>query len=176
MGALEISKRKFFSTLFMGRHQKNSCSSHAGFTLIEIVLLMGIMVVILGIVFSSFASFRRTSLLNSGTEIAVSALYRARSETISSRGASSYGVHFAGDRVVLFKGTTYSAGGAGNSEIIFSQGVEISSIVLNGGGSDLVFDRITGATSQYGSVTVRSPWDLHTRVISILKTGIVSVQ
>lgn len=148
----------------------------AGISLIELILLMGIMLVIVTVILSSFIIFRRVSLLNSGTEIVVSALYRARSQTISSREASEYGVHVVQDRVVVFKGTTYISGNVGNSETLLPVGVEVSTTALNGGGADVVFNRLTGATNQYGSITLRAQGNSSTHTISLLQTGVISVQ
>ncbi len=157
-------------------HTRFPISRARGISIIELVLLFGVIFIILSAVFSGLSNFRRTSLLNSGGEIAVSILQRARSQTLSSSGASVYGVHAGSDRLTIFKGTTYNPSSPDNRETMLPSGVEVSAVALNGGGVDVIFDRLTGATSQYGTVTLRSQWDSQTRTISILTTGIITIQ
>lgn len=160
--------KKICTSLFYARR--------SGISLIETALLLGLILAVLAIVFSGLASFRRISLLNSSAESAVSLLHEARSRTLSSRNASQYGVHFAQDRIVLFKGTNFVAGSAENSETLLPSGIDISVIALNGGGADAVFNRLTGATDQYGSVTFRYAGYSRTLTVSILSTGVVTTQ
>src|SRR3989338_3035411 len=151
--------------------------AEAGFTLVEIIIAIGIMVLLASVIVSGFLNFRKESLLNSSAELVVSSLLGARAKTLSSEGGYQYGVHLQNDRVVLFRGALYSAGDPNNVETVLPSAVEISAITLAGGGTDLVFARLTGATSQYGSMTVRVKSDVaRTRAVSITATGIVSVQ
>ena len=130
----------------------------------------------LTVVVSGLVSFRKTSILTSSVELVASSLLGARTKTLSSEGGYQYGVHFESDRVVLFRGASYVAGDPNNLVTVLPVEVEVSSIALLGGGADLVFARLTGVTSQYGSVTVRVKSDVaRTRTISILATGIVDV-
>lgn len=149
----------------------------AGFTLVEIVVAIGIMIALASVIVSGFLNFRKASLLNASAEIVASELLGARTKTLSSEGGYQYGVHFQSDRVVLFRGATYSAGDPNNVETVLPSAAEISAITLTGGGADLVFARLTGATSQNGSVTVRVKSDVaRTRTVSVTQTGIISVQ
>lgn len=150
--------------------------SKSGASLLEIALIVGLILAVLAIVFSGLASFRRISLLNSAGEQVASALHEAHSRTLSSREASQYGVHFAQDRVILFKGASFISGDPANSETLMPAGMDISAITFNGGGVDVIFDRLTGATSQYGSVTLRYGVFPRTLTVSILATGIVTTQ
>lgn len=141
------------------------------------VIALGIMLLVASVVLSGFLNFRKASLLNSSAELVASTLLGARVKTLSSEGGYAYGVHFENDRVVLFRGATYSAGDPNNVATVLPSAVEISAIALAGGGSDLVFARLTGATTQYGSVTLRVKSDPgRTRAVSVTATGIVSVQ
>ena len=81
-------------------------------------------------------------------------LDEARKSTLSSYYSSQYGVHFGTSTVTLFRGDTYSFGASNNDVYTFPSNVEITSVGLNGAGNDVVFERITGETSQYGEVAV----------------------
>ena len=75
--------------------------------------------------------------------------------------------------VVLFKGAGYSSGAQDNISLTLNEEVKISAIALTGGGSDVVFKKLTGATTQNGTVTLASIRDgTKTKVITIEATGI----
>lgn len=147
-----------------------------GITLIEILIIIAVALTILTLTTNGLITFKRTSLLNAAGETVVSVLFDARAKTLSSRDASVYGVHLASDRVISFKGAIYTSGDPANEETMLPAEMEISSFSLSGGGADLVFDRLTGATSRYGTVTLRLKSDGRTRTISILQTGVISIQ
>ncbi|MFC1751698.1 Tfp pilus assembly protein FimT/FimU [Patescibacteria group bacterium] len=148
-----------------------------GLSLVETILIIAISLTLLVIVTSGFKSLRNSQILTSGSEEIVSLINEARSKTLSSEQASQYGVHFELNRAVLFKGDTFVEPSADNKELIYSGFIEMSSISLNGGGSDLVFERLTGETAQNGMVTINLTNDLSKiREITIEPSGTISVE
>ena len=94
----------------------------------------------------------------------------ARSKTLSSEGLSQWGVHLSGDAIALFKGVTYNPADAATRV----RGLP-STVLLTwnvGGGSDVVFDRLTGATSQPGTLALTLYGASESKVINILASGI----
>ena len=147
-----------------------------GFSLLEILVVIGILVLIVALGFSPLPLFKKTSDLNSSVEDGVSFLLEARAKTLSSQGEMQYGAHFESGKTVFFEGAGYSSGSPSNKQIIHPSSVETSSILLNGGGSEVVFKRLTGETDNNGTITFRVKSDTsRTRVITIEKTGVVSV-
>ena len=126
-----------------------------GITVVELLIAAGIIIMLGTIIASVFHNFRDPIELNSAAEEGVSMLNDARSRTLSSKNSQQYGIHFASSSVVLFRGAVYSASDSNNEESIFPAGAEVSCIALNGGGADLVFDRLTGETNDYGAVIFR---------------------
>ena len=62
-------------------------------------------------------------------------------------------------------------------ETSLSSLVEISNISLNGGGAGIVFQKLTGKTSSYGSLRVRLKSDNNKyKIISVKSTGIANIQ
>ena len=148
--------------------------SLAGFTLLEVIIVIAILVIITVVAIRPFTAFRDTARLDAAAESALSLLIEARSNTTSSINASQYGVHFETSRMALFKGITYSASDPTNDIVELPSGTEISAISLQGGGSDVVFQRIIGATSQYGTVMFRVAANpTETRIVTILAGGSV---
>lgn len=148
-----------------------------GFSIVEIVVVIAIMGVIAGFVSVSFSAFRNTKLLDSTAEDVLSLVNTARVKSISSENASVHGVHFETDRAVLFAGNVFTEPSASNVEINLSPAMEISSVSLAGGGADIVFERITGETADYGSVIIRSKSDTSkTKTLKIKSAGVAEVE
>lgn len=147
-----------------------------GFTLIEILVALGILIVVLLIGMSTLPVFNKKVELDTFTENIISSLSLSRAKTLSSKDEAQYGVHFEQNKIILFKGTEY-ASGLEYKTIATPASVEVGSITLNGGTSDVVFKRLTGETDGYGTITTRlKSGTQDTKTIIIEKTGVVSVQ
>jgi len=148
-----------------------------GISLLEIIIAMAILAIILMVVIPSLSRFKSQQNLKNATEDIISLLDKARSQTLSSKNSSNYGVHFEPAKVVLFTGGTYSSLAADNKEITFPNSIEVLSggISLNGSGVDVVFNRLTGETSQYGTIAIQLLSDAtKQKIITINKNGIIS--
>src|SRR5258708_2686684 len=127
-----------------------------GLTAIELLLAVIILSIIFMVILGPFARFRDAQAVNSAVEQVNSLLNQARSATLSGKESSQYGVHLEAGRAVYFKGATFAEPSSYNKEITLDSIVNISSINLAGGGSDVVFDQLTGETPEYGSFVIRS--------------------
>lgn len=146
-----------------------------GFTLIEILIAIGIILIITVVTLFSLSTLNKQVSLESASQNILSTLRLARSQTLASKSQSAYGVHFETTKYVLFTGTSYTDGAAGNKEYLLGDS-EISSISLNGAGGEVVFARIRGSTTQYGSVVVRLTSDTNkSKTINIDSSGQVSL-
>src|SRR3989344_5930643 len=169
-------------SLFNGLIPKTSNSSkrarssaRQGFTLIEILVVMGIMGLLVAITFASYRIFSRQVDLETTAQKILSTLQLARNQTQASEDETQYGVHFEVSKYVLFKGTTYNAADP-NNKVYDLTSAEIYEINL-GGGSEVVFDRIRGTTANSGNVKVRVLADTSkTRTIAINPAGQVSLE
>jgi prepilin-type N-terminal cleavage/methylation domain-containing protein len=145
-----------------------------GFTLIEILIAITVMISLVAIVSNIFLSFDRHQALDRDTAKVISVLEKARQLTLFSKEASQYGVRLETSQIILFKGDMYQAGASNNSLTKLHSKVSISAYNLNGGGDDVVFERLTGETDQDGSITLQSTQDLtKTKTINIEKTGLI---
>jgi Tfp pilus assembly protein FimT len=143
-----------------------------GFSVIEILFVLAIMIILAAIVLPSFKKMRENQVLKSTTSEVISVIDKARSQSVSSIDSSEYGVHFQTDKVVLFKGITYSSSDASNENIILTTPATISVISLTGGAVDVYFDRLSGAPSKSGTITI-SVSSL-SKTITISATGTAS--
>ncbi|PIP73382.1 MAG: hypothetical protein COW88_02065 [Candidatus Lloydbacteria bacterium CG22_combo_CG10-13_8_21_14_all_47_15] len=149
---------------------------NTGFTLVEILVSLVILMMLAVIVASPLARWRNTQVLVGEVGAMISLIEDARSRTLGSLDGKGYGVHFDTDNAVLFAGTSFTPGAPDNELHMLHSSARIDAISLFGGGSDLVFKRLSGETGQYGSVTIVLTGDTaQTRRIDISKTGAISI-
>ena len=148
-------------------------SSSTGFTLLEMLLSVGIITIISVIGVSSFLNINRDRALTAEVEKVLSLIAKARTFTISEKDGGAYGVHFEQGKAVLFLGPTYNAGAGSNQAQTVNGAVRISAISLSGGGSEVLFRKLTGTAVQSGTITIALVKDPSvTKVITIALTGV----
>ena len=147
-----------------------------GFTLVEILIVIAIIATLSGLSFSAFHNLNASRALEREAGRVVAELQKARSLTISSKNNAQFGVHVQSSQVTLFQGTTFIAGSSTNSVTSINPLVTISSISLQGGVSDVIFQRITGKTSGSGTLVVSRIGTSAIKTITIYATGLIDVQ
>ena len=140
----------------------NQNSKRRGFTLIEIMVVISIIVVLVSISASAVLLFSKESNLSINAEEIIGALRQAQNKSLASEGASRYGVYFdstsSPNQYLLFNGSDYADP---TRDLSFDQvndlpgNIEIDSIILSDGGSEVVFERLTGIANQTGSISLR---------------------
>ncbi|MEK9160406.1 MAG: prepilin-type N-terminal cleavage/methylation domain-containing protein [Patescibacteria group bacterium] len=121
------------------------------FTLLELLLVFALVGILFGMTLLYAQVSQVRADLNSQVDTFVAYARLAQSESASGKGNQGHGIHLAADSYVLFEGSVYNAAATSNTEVELPPTVEIQNIVLNGGGSDIVFTTPYGATTQYGS-------------------------
>lgn len=148
-----------------------------GFSIIETLAVVAIGGILVSIVLFSFSSFRNIKAIDVSADQVLSVINEARVKSVSSEDYSRFGVHFESDKVVFFKGDSYASQNPANIETELSLLAEISDISLNGGGADIVFQKLTGKTGNYGSLRIRLKSDNSKhKTISVKSTGIANIQ
>lgn len=150
-----------------------------GFTLVEIVVVIGILGVLAAIALPSYRSFQKKSDLSNITEELINTLRVAQNKTLVSEGPSQWGVFFDSSatphQLTLFKGTAYASREQSFDEVHrIPASVEIYEINL-GGGQEVVFNRLSGGTYQTGSISLRLIDEPETKTIYIEQSGRVGL-
>lgn len=146
-----------------------------GYSLLELILVIAILGVLVATIVPSFLKFRQSSVLNTETQELVTIINRARLLSVSSKNDQQFGVHFEPSQVVLFSGVTYSAATATNEVHIFNPQITLSSIAINGGGSEVLFQKVTGATNQNATTTLLVLGTTASTTIIVRPTGIATI-
>lgn len=146
-----------------------------GFTVMEFLIALSILAVLTTIVFTSMSAFRSGKALQTVSEKILSLLDEARGNTLSAKDSYAYGAHFESSIMVLFRGAAYSSSDPNNKTVDIDGAVEILNISLAGGGQEILFQKLTGKTSQNGTITIRLKSDnSKTKTIVIETSGVAS--
>lgn len=146
----------------------------SGFTLLETLMVLAVAAIIITIVALSFGGLNASQALDKSVRNVISVLDEARNKTLSSSDDSRYGVRLESGQVILFRGSSYVSTDPDNEVSELHSLVGIRNVSLSGGGTSVVFDRLTGATSQSGTfeIYLREASTTY-RTISIARTGVV---
>jgi len=130
-----------------------------GFTLVEIIITITVLAIIFALSAPVFRNLQAN--LDSVGEIReiIGSIRYAQSRTLASEGASQYGIYFSTSAppqsYTLFKGESYVSR-MSQYDIVRQLKKTIISAADLSGGSEVVFDRITGLTSQQGHISFYS--------------------
>ncbi len=148
-----------------------------GFTLIELVIALGVMVLLISVIWTGLEKTRKNQALSTGVETVLSALREARTKTLSLEGNQSYGVYLEEDRVVIFPGESFSEPNILNQEFWLEKAISISTTSLAVSTSTILFNAVTGEVPNYGTITISLKSDASTnRTINVSRTGETSQQ
>ena len=148
--------------------------NHAGLSIAELIVVVSIVTILAALSWTTFTQFTNFHAVDKEVGVAVSTLAYTRSQSMSAKNDSMYGIHFASTSTTIFKGATYSAADANNVTRVFSNGIIISAITLTNGATDVTFDKLSGAASASGTVEFSSSRDqTKKQIIKIYGTGLV---
>ena len=132
-----------------------------GFTMIELLIVITIVVITFAATFTIQSRFLVDTYIDTNTDQIVQTLRLAQMRSIARFNNSQWGVYFDedidgnDDKFVLFKGTSYADRDFSfDIETHLPDSLSFSNISLNGGGDDVVFNELTGATPNYGSIQI----------------------
>ncbi len=146
-----------------------------GFTLLEVLVALSIVGVLFTLSMSLNSAFRPKHNLDADVRSIISVFDLARSNTLASKDSLSFGIHVESDQVVMFEGDTYNPIASENEIFELDSKDEIYDISLEGGVTDVVFNRITGTLDQFGTLSFRVRRDpSETKVIYISSSGSIS--
>lgn len=124
-----------------------------GFTLIEALIVMAILVILVGISSTSLVSFGRNTNLDNGKTVVNQALQLTRSNSMANLSDSQWGVHLDTDKIVIFNGSAYNPNDLQNQVKLLPNNATLS-WNINGGGQEILFDKNKSTTANFGSLTL----------------------
>ncbi|MFH1462511.1 MAG: prepilin-type N-terminal cleavage/methylation domain-containing protein [bacterium] len=136
----------------------------AGFTLVELLLVLGILALLMVVSLPLAADFYNNQQFDAQEQGIVQALRRAQSKAMAQELDSQFGVYIAFNQYILFKGSSYEGRDAN-----FDETFDLPGSFQVSGLSEIVFDKLTGATSDTGTVTLTI--NNKTEIININEMG-----
>lgn len=131
----------------------NASFSRAGFTLVEMIIIMALFLILIQISSVSLLNFQRSVSLRSNVNVLIADIrqqqLRALAGDTTATGTSQpFGVYFEQDQYTLFTGSFYDPSSPTNFVVRFDQGVIMGGTSF--AGSSLVFAPVSGEVASPG--------------------------
>ncbi|MFH1047824.1 MAG: prepilin-type N-terminal cleavage/methylation domain-containing protein [Patescibacteria group bacterium] len=143
-----------------------------GFSLIEVILTIALLLGIAMLTMPLMSGSLSQNELDAAADTAADVLNQTRSSAMSGVGEGKFGVHFETDQFVTFVGDVYAVGDSANEYYPLPGFVEITSVTISGGGSEMIFANVAGTPLQTGSLVFTDSAGL-TRTIAVNAAGTV---
>jgi prepilin-type N-terminal cleavage/methylation domain-containing protein len=151
-----------------------------GFTLVELVVVIGILLIFFTITTMSLTSLQHRTYVLTRVDTLISDLRQQQlkamvGDTEGRASGDSYGIHFNNNNYVLFHGTTYNAADTANFTIPLETTLTFSSVTFTN--SNIIFSQlsgnINGFTPGQDTVTVKDTSTNVQKTIKFNKYGAV---
>ncbi len=150
----------------------NSSRAQAGFSLLEILLVIAILAIIAMFVFTSMISYARFEQLRASTTELETLINETRQRTLSAESTGRYGLYFATSSVVFFEGDGYTGNNPTNATTTFV-GLTLSTNFPGTTTKQIIFTRLTGTPSATGTITLTQSVTNSTTSLTIVPSGLV---
>jgi len=159
---------------------KKKFNSQLGFTLVELGIVFGLILLLFGFATFNLANVQRITSVNSAIDTLVSDMKSQQTKAMVGVGSSgtgeSYGIYFQSDRYILFTGTTYSSTNSSNFTIVLGGNIEfLNSTFPN---NTIVFLRQSGELNWFidgmDTIDIQNTQGLNKKTITVNRYGVVA--
>jgi prepilin-type N-terminal cleavage/methylation domain-containing protein len=126
----------------------NEQGINLGFTLVEVIVVIGILSVLASFGGLITMDFYRSYAFNAERDTVIAILQKARSQSLANINNSAHGAHFGSGQYVIFQGSVYNSASSLNQNIPAGVGMTVS------GPTDIVFAQLSGDVNPGGSLTL----------------------
>ena len=136
--------------------QVASDARRQAFTLIELLIVIGIMLILAAVVAPIYGNLQVSGQLNENTSQIIQTLRIARERSIARLNNASHGVYFQADRYTLHQGTSYVLRESEyDREVILDDALGLSwSLTGTGEEDDINFSKGLGVPNKTGTITL----------------------
>lgn len=120
-----------------------------GFSLVEVIIVLGIFSILISVSVSVYNSFKTHENLEITTTGVVEGIRHAQANSQSGKGDSMWGVEILTTSITIFKGGSYTG-----RDTSADQSFNFSAAVTASGLSEIIFTKITGSTSNIGTIVI----------------------
>jgi prepilin-type N-terminal cleavage/methylation domain-containing protein len=142
-----------------------------GFTLVELLVSMGILALLFGLSSVNVSQLPSNTLQSTNLDTLISDV--RSQQTLSMSSDSSYGIHFESGSYTMFKGSSYTQGLSANTVITLDPGIIFTNITFPN--SVVIFSPgsgdVTGYVADQDGFTIKSNTTGKSTVVKINKYG-----
>ncbi len=149
-----------------------------GFTLVELIVVMGIIAMLFGFTSFNVLNTQRTVSVKGAADILVSDFSSQQNKAMQGVGASSgtsYGVYFEPNKYTLFKGSSYSLTDSANFTVSLDPGILFTNTTFIN--NSVVFNPLTGEINGFlngnNAITIQDANGNKSITITINRYGVV---
>ena len=140
------------------------------FTLVEVLLVIGIIAILIAIIAPMGIDFYKNQQLDNSTQMIINTLRRAQLKAMSIELDANYGVYFTEGSYTLFKGNSFA-----DRDVQYDELFELSSFIsINETPKEFVFSKFEGEPSINGDIFLTNGLDNQT--ININEIGRVNLE
>ena len=151
---------------------RNRFHRTAGYSLVELIIVITVISIIVGIVSVTVASYAARQSLNSFHQEVIENINTARVSTLASINDTVYGLYVGTTSIAFFTGSSYSPSDPDNSYLNYTSKLSATSS-LSDGTSTVVFDRLTGEASAFGDIVIHDSSSGAYATVTIFASGLV---
>ena len=152
----------------------------SGVTLIEVLVVIGILLTLIGMASISFLPFRSKSTLDTAVTTLISDTKSQQIKTMAGdtegRGTNdNYGVHFDTNSYTLFHGSIFNPSDTSNFTVALNDGIQIESTFAS---SQIIFSIKSGEVISFSetqnSVTLEDTVEESSKTVNINRYGVIT--
>lgn len=153
--------------------------SEKGFTLIELIVVLGITLLIFGFITINMASFQQKTSINTSIDKLISEIKNQQTKAMTGAEANgsgnSYGIYYQPDRYILFTGSSYSSGDPSNFTVMLDSNSSFTNISFPS--NAIVFlqhsGEFNGFTNEKNTITLKENNGLNEKTVTLNKYGVI---
>jgi len=125
------------------------CNKNRGFTLVEMVIVLGILALFLTLADSIYLQVRAKTNLKIGADSLVASLHLAQTNAQNGKAGAAWGVKIFSSSIVIFQGDAFATRITDSDQLI-----DLPNKVIASPETEFIFNRITGWPSSPGEIVL----------------------
>ncbi|HBG81529.1 TPA: hypothetical protein DDW69_01670 [candidate division CPR2 bacterium] len=149
---------------------KKNAPLKRGFTLIEVIIVVSVIGLLSISAASGYLNYQKSTEIKENSGQVAAFMREAQSNATSQKLNKKWGVNLNNDGLQM---TLFDDSMAGENKRYYNlpKQLKFDSVSINGGGNDIIFDKMTGETSNYGTAANNIAF----KIINILSNESVSI-